>query len=69
MNNLPAPFRYETRVFEAEIKDKGLVFERRNVPRYPKLPVRDQPFNQLCRPYLENKLVSLEKAGLNKKNC
>ena len=68
---LPAPFprrpevrplpatsmlKYETKLFEIEVEDKGLKWKRTN---RTKVAPGDKSFNFMCQPYLDSRLISL----------
>ena len=60
--------KYETKLFELEVEDKGLVWKRAS-KRGPKVNPRDQAFDFMCQPFLENRLTSLvAQAGCTENN-
>ena len=55
--------RYETKIFEMEVEDRGLRWKR-VTKKNPKIEPGDESFNLMCQPFLENRLTSLlVKAG------
>ena len=59
--------RYETKLFEIEVMDRGLRWKR-CTKKYPKLHLKDEVFNYMCRPFLDSHLIALELLGCTEEN-
>ena len=59
--------RYETKLFEIEVMDRGLRWKR-CTKKYPKLHLKDEVFNYMCRPFLDSHLIALDLLGCTEEN-
>ena len=59
--------RYETKLFEIEVMDRGLRWKR-CTKKYPKLHFKDEVFNYMCRPFLDCHLIALDLLGCTEEN-
>ena len=58
--------KYETKLFDIEVEDKGLNWKRINKTR---VPPGDESFNFMCQSYLDSRLISLiDLAGCTEDN-
>ena len=57
---LPAApmLKYESKIFEMEVEDRGLRWKR-VTRKNPRIKPGDESFNFMCQPFLENRLTSL----------